>query len=210
MKGSARFYADLLIEEPTHHWLVIAPANSPENHFELTNGQQAAICMGPTMSQQLTRYLFTACIEASKILGLDEGFRNELIAKRARLAPTQISSDGRVMEWLEQYQETEPTHRHVSHLWGLYPGDEISPATTPDLVQAARKSLIVRGDDGVGWSLAYKAALWARLDDGNRAWSLVRKALTPGNDCRRWRCVTTAAAAFYAMNLFDACHAISN
>ena len=179
MKGSAQFYADLLIEEPTHHWLVIAPANSPENHFELADGRQAAICMGPTMMQQLVRYLFGACIESSKILGIDTDFRNELIAKRARLAPTQISSDGRIMEWLQEYAETEPHHRHVSHLWGLYPGDEISPYTTPKLAQAARKSLEVRGDESVGWSLAYKAALWTRLGDGNHAWLLVRKALYP-------------------------------
>jgi alpha-L-fucosidase 2 len=201
MKGSAQFYADLLIEEPEHHWLVIAPANSPENHFQMTNGQQASICMGSTMMQQLVRYLFGACIESSQILGVDEDFRNELIAKRARLAPTQIGSDGRIMEWLQEYAEPEPHHRHVSHLWGLYPGDEISPYTTPELAQAARKSLIVRGDDGVGWSLANKAALWARLDDGNQAWLLVRKALAPvnGMDVRY-----DGGGGVYA-NLFDAC-----
>jgi alpha-L-fucosidase 2 len=200
MKSSAQFYADLLIEEPAHHWLVIAPANSPENHFQMADGRQAAVCMGPTVMQQMVRYLFGACIESSKLLGLDEDFRNELIAKRARLAPTQISSDGRIMEWLEQYQEPEPHHRHVSHLWGLYPSDEISTVTTPDLAQAARKSLTVRGDDGVGWSLAYKAALWARLDDGNRAWALVRKALAPvnGMDVRY-----DGGGGVYA-NLFDA------
>jgi alpha-L-fucosidase 2 len=200
MKGAAQFYADMLIEEPTHHWLVIAPSNSPENHFQMTNGQQAAICMGPTVMQQMVRYLFGACIESSKILGVDEDFRNELISKRAQLAPTQIGSDGRIMEWLEQYQEPEPHHRHVSHLWGLYPGDEISPVTTSDLAQAARKSLIVRGDDGVGWSLAYKAALWARLDDGNRAWALVRKglALVNGMDVRY-----DGGGGVYA-NMFDA------
>jgi alpha-L-fucosidase 2 len=200
MKGAAQFYADLLIEEPTHHWLVIAPANSPENSFRMADGRTAAVCMGPTVMQQMVRYLFGACIESSKILGVDEDFRNELTAKRARLAPTQISSDGRIMEWLEQYQEPEPHHRHVSHLWGLYPGDEISTVTTPDLAQAARKSLVVRGDDGVGWSLAYKAALWARLDDGNRAWALVRKALAPvnGMDVRY-----DGGGGVYA-NLFDA------
>jgi hypothetical protein len=115
----------------------------------------------------------------ANILGVDEDFRNELTAKRTRLAPTQISSDGRIMEWLQEYAEPEPQHRHVSHLWGLYPGDEISLATTPALAQAARKSLEVRGDDGVGWSLAYKAALWTRLGDGNHAWRLVQNALFP-------------------------------
>jgi alpha-L-fucosidase 2 len=201
MKGSAQFFSDMLIEEPSHHWLVVAPANSPENHFEMTNSQQAAICLGPTMSQQLTRYLFTACIESSKILGTDENFRNELIAKRARLAPTQIGSDGRIMEWLQEYKEPEIHHRHVSHLWGLYPGDEISSELTPDFAAAARKSLMVRGDDGVGWSLAYKAALWARLDDGNRAWSLVQKALAPASGME----MRYDGGGGVYPNLFDAC-----
>jgi alpha-L-fucosidase 2 len=201
MKGSARFYADLLIEEPMHHWLVIAPANSPENSFRMADGRQAAVCAGPTVMQQLVRYLFEACIESSKILDVDADFRNELIAKRARLAPTQIGSDGRVMEWLQEYAEPEPQHRHVSHLWGLYPGDEISPYTTPKLAEAARKTLEVRGDDSVGWSLAYRAGLWARLDDGNHAWLLVRKALFP---------VTSQEMRYdkgggVYPNLFDAC-----
>jgi alpha-L-fucosidase 2 len=121
------------------------------------------------------------CIESSRTLGIDEDFRNELIAKRQRLAPTQISPDGRVMEWLEPYKEPEPQHRHMSHLWGLYPGDEISPMTTPQIAQAARKTLEVRGDAGVGWSLAFKAALWARLGDGNHAWAILRMALAPAD-----------------------------
>jgi alpha-L-fucosidase 2 len=201
MKGAAQFYSDMLIEEPEHHWLVVAPANSPENSFRMADGRQAAVCMGPTMMQQQVRYLFGACIESSRILGVDKDFRNELTAKRAQLAPMQISSDGRIMEWLQEYAEVEPQHRHVSHLWGLYPADEISPGKTPDFANAARKSLEVRGDDGVGWSLAYKAALWARLDDGNHAWKLVQKALAPvsGMDIRY-----DSGGGVYA-NLFDAC-----
>jgi alpha-L-fucosidase 2 len=201
MKGAAQFYADMLMEEPQHHWLVVAPANSPENHFLTHDGRDAAICLGATMSSQLVRYLFGACIESSQTLGLDEEFRNELIEKRSRLAPTQIGSDGRVMEWLEEYAEPEPHHRHVSHLWGLYPGDEISPDTAPAMAQAARKSLEARGDDGVGWSLAYKAALWARLGNGDRAYSLIHKALNPasGFDVRY-----DGGGGVYP-NLFDAC-----
>jgi len=200
MKGSALFFSDMLIEEPTHHWLVVAPASSPENHFEMASGQQASICMGPAMQQQLVRYVFAACIESAKILGLDEDLQMELQAKRARLAPTQIGSDGRIMEWLQEYRETEPQHRHISHLWGLYPGDEISAYTTPQQAQAARQSLEVRGDDGVGWSLAYKVLLWARLGDGDRAWRLLQKALNPadGLDIRY-----DAGGGVYA-NLFDA------
>jgi alpha-L-fucosidase 2 len=124
-----------------------------------------------------------------------------LAAKRARLAPTQIGSNGRIMEWLEEYKEPEPHHRHISHLWGLYPGDEISPGATPDLARAARKTLSARGHDGVGWSLAYKALLWARLGDGDRAWLLIRKALAPasGIDIRY-----DSGGGVYP-NLFDAC-----
>jgi alpha-L-fucosidase 2 len=149
----------------------------------------------------MLRYLFGACIEASRILNTDADFRNELIAKRARLAPTPIGADGRIMEWPEEYAEPDLHHRHVSHLWGLYPGDEISPATTPTLAQAAVKSLDVRGDDGVGWSLAYKAALWARLNDGDHAWKLVRQAMQPayGMDIRY-----DGGGGVYP-NLFDAC-----
>lgn len=201
LKGSALFYSDMLIEEPKHHWLVIAPANSPENHFTMPDGRDAAISVGPTMSQQLTRYLFTACIESSQILGVDQSFRDELIQKRSRLAPTQIGSDGRIMEWLEEYKEPEPQHRHVSHLWGLYPGDEISAERTPNLATAARKSLEVRGDNGVGWSLAYRAVLWARLDDGNHAAKLVQKALdlVGGKEIRY-----DGGGGVYP-NLFDSC-----
>jgi len=201
LKGAAQFYSDMLIEEPKHHYLVVAPANSPENHFLLPDGRDSAISLGTTTHAQMLRYLFTACIESSKILQVDESFRNELMAEYSRLSPTPIGSDGRVMEWPEEYKEPEPQHRHVSHLWGLYPGDEISPGTTPELAKAARKSLEVRGDGGVGWSLAYKAALWARLEDGNHAWLLVRKALQPayGMEMRY-----DNGGGVYP-NLFDAC-----
>lgn len=201
LKGSARFYADMLIEEPKHSWLVVAPANSPENHFQQADGRTAAVCLGPTMLQQLVRYLFTACIESSEILGVDADFRTELMDKRTRLAPTRIGSDGRILEWLEEYKEPEPHHRHLSHLWGLYPGDEISSRTTPELARAARRSLEARGDDGVGWSLAFKVALWARLRDGDRAYSLVRRALSPATDLG----IRYDSVGGVYPNLFDAC-----
>jgi alpha-L-fucosidase 2 len=127
---------------------------------------------------QLLRYLFDACIESSKRLNTDGSFRNELLQKRARLAPTQVSSDGRILEWLEEYGEPEPKHRHVSHLWGLYPGSEISPQTTPDLARAARKSLEVRGDQSTGWATVYRTILWARLGDGNHARKLLQILLS--------------------------------
>ncbi|MCX6956111.1 MAG: glycoside hydrolase family 95 protein [Verrucomicrobia bacterium] len=201
LKGSAQFYSDMLIEEPNHRWLVTAPSNSPENAFLLPDGKRANVCLGPTIDQQLLRHLFTATIESAKLLGTDEAFAAELAEKRARLAPTRIGSDGRIMEWLEEYKEAEPTHRHVSHLWGLYPGDEISPRRTPDLAAAARKSLEARGDAGTGWSIAYKLNLWARLRDGDRCEKLLRTQLTP---------VSTGAAGISMKgggtypNLFDA------
>jgi alpha-L-fucosidase 2 len=179
MRGSARFYADMLIEEPKYKWLVTAPANSPENAYRLPDGRTANVCLGPTFDMQILRYLFDACIEASGILGVDEAFRKELKEKRARLAPTRIASDGRIMEWLEEYGEPEPTHRHVSHLWGLYPGSEITPDQTPELAEAARKTLEARGDISTGWSLAHKMNIRARLGDGNRAHRLLSLLLSP-------------------------------
>ncbi|MGH8020459.1 MAG: glycoside hydrolase family 95 protein [Opitutaceae bacterium] len=176
-RDSALFYVDMLIEEPSHGWLVTAPSNSPENAFLMPDGTKVHVCMGPAADQQLLRYLFDACIEASKVLGKDEALRVELEEKRSRLAPTRIGSDGRVMEWLEEYEEADPHHRHVAHLRGLYPGHEIDPARTPDLAAAAAKTLDVRGDEGSGWSLAMKMAMRARLGDGEGAHRLLRQAL---------------------------------
>ncbi len=199
MRDAALFYLDMLIEEPTHGWLVTAPSNSPENAFLLPDGKPAHVCMGPTADMQLLRYLFGACITASGTLGIDADLRAELIAKRARLAPTRIGRDGRVMEWLEEYPEADPHHRHVAHLWGLYPGNEIDPRSTPDLAAAARKSLEARGDTGTGWSLAFKMGMWARLGDGNRTYRLLREHLKPATAAtsqQRW------SGGTYA-NLFD-------
>jgi alpha-L-fucosidase 2 len=175
----------------------------------MADGADVCIAMGPTMVEQQVRYLFTASIESAEILGTDEDFRKELTDKRARLAPTQIGTDGRILEWLSEYQESDPHHRHASHLWGLYPSNEISPHATPDLAAAASRSLDARGDlpnlangeGGCGWSLAFKAALRARLGEGNNAWRLVRKSLEPADGAHQ---VPNGGGAVYA-NLFDAC-----
>ena len=179
LRGSAQFYCDMLIEEPTHHWLVTAPANSPENAFLMPDGQPAHICLGPTMDNQLLRFLFGACITASDLLDVDHDFAALLKAKRDRLPPTQIGSDGRIMEWLQEYPEQDPHHRHTSHLWGLYPGNEISLAATPALAAAARKTLIARGDESTGWATAFRMALWARLHDGDHAFKLLQNLIKP-------------------------------
>lgn len=203
MKESARFYADMLIEEPTHKWLVTAPSNSPENGYRVKGSDKTLhIAMGPTVDEQIIRYLFEAVIESSKILNVDENFRRELIEKKAKLAPTRVGSDGRVMEWLEEYDEPETTHRHVSHLWGLYPGDEITLEKTPQLAAAARQTLEKRGDISTGWSLAHKINFWARLGDGNRAYKLLALLLSPVGARGKVEGVQFSGGSYE--NLFDA------
>jgi alpha-L-fucosidase 2 len=179
MRESSQFYLDMLIEETKQKWLVTAPSNSPENAFVLPDGKKANITLGATMDMQLLRFLFSATAQSARILGLDPELQKELNEKADRLVPTRIGSDGRVMEWIEEYAETDPQHRHVSHLWGLYPGDEISPASTPALAAAARRSLDVRGNGGTGWCIAHKLNLWARLGDGDRSLALIRSLLKP-------------------------------
>ncbi|GAB6393834.1 MAG: glycoside hydrolase family 95 protein [Bacteroidales bacterium] len=173
MKGAALFFTDMLVVNPRTRYLVTAPTTSPENTFILPGGQQASICAGSTMDNQILRELFTNTIEAARILGTDADFAGELAAKRSRLKPTTIGDDGRIMEWLEPYGEAEPHHRHVSHLYGLHPGSEISAEHTPELAEAARKSLEARGDKSTGWSMAWKINFWARLHDGDHAWKLL-------------------------------------
>ena len=180
LKGSAQYYNSMLLKDPKTGWLVTAPSVSPENSFFLPNGKQANVCMGPTIDNQIVRELFTNVIAASEILNLDTEFRNELKTKLSEIPPiAQISSSGRIMEWLEDYKEPEPQHRHISHLYGLFPGSLISPETTPELAKAAIKTLEVRGDDGPSWTIAFKQLFWARLHDGNRAFKLLREILKP-------------------------------
>ncbi len=177
MKESAQFYRAILIEEPKHHWLVTAPSNSPEHGYVLPDGRVGHTCMGPTIDQELVRELFGNVIEASRILGVDAEFRADLEAARARLAPVQVGAAGDVQEWLEDYADSEPHHRHVSHLYALYPGEEI--ADDAHLRDAAKKTLELRGDEGTGWSLAWKIAFWARLGDGEHAFGLWKTLMRP-------------------------------
>ncbi|RXK53603.1 glycoside hydrolase family 95 protein [Oleiharenicola lentus] len=200
LKGSAEFYLDMLIAEPKHGWLVTAPSNSPENSFQLADGTKAHICLGATMDQQLVRELFIATATAARELGVDTELAGELDAKRAQLAPTRIGSDGRVMEWLEEYAEPEPHHRHVSHLWGLYPGHEFTAWSDPALAAAARKTLEGRGDEGTGWGTAFKLGMWARLGDGARSHDLLKQHLRPAKPTEK---VGQWTGGLYA-NLFGA------
>ncbi len=180
LKGSAMFYNSILVKDPKTGWQVTSPSSSPENSFYMPNGKTASICMGATIDNQIIRELFNNVITASKLLGKDEAFRAELTLKLKELPPAGIiSKDGRIQEWLEDYKETDPQHRHIAHLYGLYPAPLITPDKTPDLAEAAKKTLNVRGDDGPGWSIAYKILFWARLHDGNRAYKLYTDLMKP-------------------------------
>jgi len=176
MKGAAEFFLNTLVEEPVHHWLVTNPSISPEN----AHHPGVSICAGPTMDMQILRDLFQACADASQILGVDEPFREQILAARARLAPMRIGHLGQLQEWLEDWdgQAPEQHHRHVSHLYGVYPGAQIT-WKTPELLDAAKKSLEMRGDAGTGWSLAWKINLRARLGEGDHALRLISDLITP-------------------------------
>ena len=179
LRESASFYLSSLVEYGKDKWLVTAVSNSPENAFRTADGKAAHVCMGPTIDQQIVRELFGNVIEAARILGTDAEFARELGVARARLAPHRIGRHGQLQEWLEDFEEVDPRHRHVSHLYGLYPGDQVTPFGTPELAAAARVTLERRGDDGTGWALAHKALLWARLHDGDRALKLLTNLLRP-------------------------------
>lgn len=179
MKGAALFFVDMLVEDPRSKYLVTAPTTSPENAYFLRDNVAISVAAGSTMDNQIVRELFTNTIEAAQILQTDAEFVEELAAKRDRLMPTTVGKDGRIMEWLQDYKETDPHHRHVSHLYGLYPGNEISLEHTPELAEAARKTLVARGDQSTGWSMAWKINFWARLQDGDHAYKLLADLLRP-------------------------------
>ena len=184
LKGAAEFFLSTMIKEPKHGWLVTAPTSSPENSFIVDGpkGKTAVcICMGPTMDNQLIRELFTNTAEAADLLGIDKEFGDSLKTAASQLPPHQISPKGYLMEWLEDYEEAELHHRHVSHLYGLYPGRQISPSKTPKLAEACKVTLNRRGDEATGWSRAWKINFWARLGDGDRALKLFRSLLSPAS-----------------------------
>jgi alpha-L-fucosidase 2 len=177
MRGAAQFFLDTLIEEPKHKWLVTNPTISPENQHPF----RSAVCAGPTMDSQIIRDLFSNCIEASEILGTDTELRKQLTSARARLAPNQIGSNGQLQEWLEDWDAKAPEqkHRHISHLYGLFPSAQITPRGTPELANAAKVTLNTRGDITTGWAIAWRINCWARLHDGDRAYSILNHLFDP-------------------------------
>lgn len=177
LKGAAEFFLDTLQEEPTHKWLVTNPSISPENGHPFG----AAVCAGPTMDMQILRDLFANTIQAAETLGLDEDFRQQLAAARARLAPNQVGQAGQLQEWLEDWDMKAPemNHRHVSHLYGLYPGHDITLRGAPELATAVKKSLEIRGDKATGWATAWRICLWAHLGEGDHAFEILKFLLSP-------------------------------
>lgn len=177
LKGAAEFFVDFMVEHPEYGWLVVAPSNSPENAPSVR--PDVSIAAGTTMDNQIVFELFSNTIRAAEVLGIDREFAETLRAKRAQLPPMQIGRFGQLQEWLEDLDDPDDHHRHVSHLYGLYPSAQISPFHTPALFDAARTSLLHRGDVSTGWSMGWKVNLWTRLLDGNHALKLIEDQLTP-------------------------------
>ena len=183
MKGAARFIMDFLVEAPAGTAyagkLVTNPSYSPENAFVLPDGGHSVFTYGATMDLEIIHNLLTNCIDASNILKTDADFRKECEAALKRIPDIRISEKtGRILEWAEDYKEVDPHHRHTSHLFGLHPGNQITVVGTPDLAEAARKTLTARGDDGTGWGLAWKINMWNRLHDGDHAFKLLSVLLS--------------------------------
>ena len=178
MKGAAEFIFDFLIEAPAGTayagQLVTNPSYSPENYFYLPDGTVSEFTYGATMDLQIIHDLLTNCINACRELNIERDFMRKCIATLARIPETRISKEtGRIMEWAEDYKEVDPHHRHTSHLFGLHPGNQITVVGTPALAEAARKTLVSRGDGGTGWGLAWKINMWNRLHDGDHAFKLL-------------------------------------
>jgi alpha-L-fucosidase 2 len=177
LKGAALFYVDYLVEDPVNHWLVINPDMSPENAPKAHQGSSMAA--GTTMTNQIVFDVLSEVIQAAAILHRDGAFSDTLRRLRGRLAPMHIGRFGQLQEWLDDVDDPEDHHRHISHLYGLFPSNQISPYRTPQLFSAARVTLQERGDVSTGWSMGWKVNWWARMLDGNHAYGLIRNQLSP-------------------------------
>ena len=177
LKGAAQFYVDFLVEHPTYHWLVVNPGMSPENAPKAHMG--SSLDAGTTMDNQLVFDLFNTVIRAAGLLGRDAAFADTLKQKRSKLPPMHIGQHGQLQEWLDDVDDPADHHRHISHLYGLFPSNQISAYRTPDLFSAARTTLMQRGDVSTGWSMGWKVNWWARMQDGNHAYTLIQNQLSP-------------------------------
>jgi alpha-L-fucosidase 2 len=199
MRGAAMFYSDWLIEDK-NGYLVTAASNSPENSFLNSKGEKAQMSSGPTMDMAIVRELFSRTIEAATLLNCDNDLVAELRLKLVKLAPYKIGSKGQIQEWQQDYKEPEPLHRHISHLYGLHPGNQINYYSSPELFRAARQSLLLRGDEATGWSMGWKINMWARLFDGNHAYIIIRNLFKPVGFGE----IKSSGGGLYK-NMFDAC-----
>lgn len=179
-RSACEFYQDFLIEEPTHKWLVVSPSISPEN----APAGRPSVCAGATMDNQILFDLFTHTIRAARLLNKDQVFAGDVQKLLDRLPPMQIGQHGQLQEWMEDLDSPDDKHRHVSHLYGLHPSNQISAYSSPELFDAAKTTLIHRGDVSTGWSMGWKVNFWARLLDGNHAMKLIRDQLTLVNPVR--------------------------
>jgi alpha-L-fucosidase 2 len=179
LQGASQFFLDTLVAEPAHGWLVTCPSVSPENNHP--GPGKTSLCAGPSMDMEILRDLFSNVARASEILGRDAALRARVTAARERLAPLQIGRAGQLQEWLQDWDMDAPErrHRHVSHLYALYPGSQIDWRATPALAAAAKKSLEIRGDQATGWATAWRMNLWARLHDGNHVYEILKFLLSP-------------------------------
>jgi alpha-L-fucosidase 2 len=203
LREAAQFYHDFLVEEPSRKWLVVSPSMSPENAPYAVRGKWIVIAAGTTVDNQLVFDLFTKTIRAAEILGRDAEFAASLQAMVKRLPPMQIGRHGQLQEWLADWDNPGDKHRHISHLYGLYPSNQISPFRTPELFEAARTTLIHRGDPSTGWSMNWKINLWARMLDGNHALKLIREQIKPAMPPKPGAGYSEDGGTY--PNLFDAC-----
>lgn len=177
LKGAAQFYADFLVEHPKYHWLVVNPGTSPENAPQAHEG--SSLDAGTTMDNQIVFDVFSTAIRAAELLKKDADFVALLKQKRSKLPPMHIGQYGQLQEWLDDVDDPNDKHRHVSHLYGLFPSNQISAYRTPGLFNASRTTLTHRGDVSTGWSMGWKVNWWAKLQDGNHAYTLIQNQLTP-------------------------------
>lgn len=202
MKGASEFLLEWLQTDNETEYLVTNPSTSPENKFRYTdkdgNKSIGGIAKASTMDMAIIRDLFTNCIQASKILNIDNEFRRQLEESRSKLYPPHLGSKGQLQEWFRDFEEVEPQHRHVSHLFGLHPGKEYSPRQSTELAAAAKQTLLLRGDGGTGWAMAWKINFWARLEDGNHAYLMLKNGLRHVDAAQK-----TKGGGTYS-NLFDA------